>query len=173
MNRWLLRCLIVGSLFLPGLGLARTDAPDDESDNFDQTLLLKKVREVVKKHYPKAKVELKDGEIRFDYKTRVFKIHTANLEGVWQDARDERGPQPGGVYGWIKLSKGEVVGMAILPQVFDLHYYKSYRMGHYDRKLDCMVDAEVRYPPGEAKVFVEGIEEIIDQFQKYVRKKEK
>ncbi|HEY7311048.1 MAG TPA: hypothetical protein VH643_16915 [Gemmataceae bacterium] len=173
MTRRALQFLIVASLFIPGVGAARMDAPDNDGNQFDQKLLLKKVGEVVKKHYPKAKVELKDGVIRFDYKTRIFKIHTANLDGVWQDAHDERGPQPGGVCGWIQLLKGEYVGMAVLPQEFDVHYYKSYRMGHYERKLDCTVDAGLSYPPREGNEFVEEFEKVIDQFEKYVRKKEK
>lgn len=170
--------LLVGIGSIAGIGLARSDAPD-EAEAFDDSALLKKVEELVKRFYPKAKVERKDDYIRFAYKTRNFKIHTARLDGEWQDAHDERGPQPGGIYGAISLSKGEIVSMAVLPQTFDLHYYKSRLMGPYSRKLDCTIHAEVRFPDrgakedADANQFVEAFEELVNHFDKYVRKKGK
>lgn len=179
MSRWKFVCLLVGVVGVSGISLAGSDAPDEEDKAFDDSALLKEVEELVTKFYPKSKVERKDGDIQFGYKTRVFKIHTPDLEGVWQNAHDERGPQPGGIYGEISLSGGRIESMAGLPQTFDLHYYKSRLMGHYSRKLDCTIHAEVRYPyrgakgSADAKPFVEAFEELVNHFDKYVRKRMK
>lgn len=173
MYRWAILCLVVTIACAVESGRAGTDSPDEDSKAFDDSALLKKIEDLVQKVYPKAEVERKDGAIRFHYKTRIFKIHSANLDGVWQNAHDERGPQPGGIYGEISLTEGEVVSMAALPQTFELRYYNSYLMGHYSRKLDCTIHAEVRYPPREAKLFVEAFEKLVNDFEKHVRKKAK
>ena len=92
-----MRLPFVGLALCCLLGAARRTSADD-APKPDLKPLLKEVRKVVEKHYPKATVTLKDQTIHFEFNTRKFMIHEPTLTGEWQDAREEMGPQKGGCW---------------------------------------------------------------------------
>src|SRR5262245_41598895 len=100
------------------VGAGRTWAED--APKLDLKSLEAEVRKLVEKHYPKAKVTLKDQTIHFEFNTRKFMIHELTRIGdEWQDAFEEPGPQPGGIYGDIELRQGKYGGAAVVPQDFN------------------------------------------------------
>jgi hypothetical protein len=75
--------LVLGCLLAVAGRTGADDAPKP-----DLKPLLKEVRKVIEKHYPKATVTLKDQTIHFEFNTRKFMIHEPTLTGEWQDARE-------------------------------------------------------------------------------------
>jgi hypothetical protein len=156
--------LVMASL-LVGTGRARTeDAPKP-----DLKPLLTEVRTLVEKYYPKAKVTLNDQTIHFEFNTRKFWIHELNRTGDrWQDAVEESGPQPGGIYGDIALRQGKYSGPLVLPVTFDERYYKLYYAMPYSRKLDRCLDIHLKYPQGVSEAFLKDFKRLTDQFETHV-----
>jgi hypothetical protein len=117
--------------------------------------LLAKVSQLVQKHYPEAKVTLKDQTIHFDFSTRRFMIHElSRSRDRWQDAYEEPGPQPGGIYGDIELRQGKYSGGAEVPQLFDKRYFTLLLMAPYSKKLDQHLYIQLKYPAGVPKGFL-------------------
>src|SRR5262245_35443640 len=56
-------------------------APADDAPKADLKPFLEEVRKLVEKHYPKAKVTLKDRTIHFEFNTRKYMIHEALMTG--------------------------------------------------------------------------------------------
>jgi hypothetical protein len=131
-------------LFLGGIHVAQGD--DKTASKPDLKPFVEEVRKLVEKHYPKAKVTLKDQTIHFEFNTRTFMIHEPLLRGEWQDAREEPGPQKSGIYGDIELRAGEYGGMAIVPQSFDKRYFTLLLMAPYSKKLDHHLYIHLKYP---------------------------
>ena len=134
----------------------------------DLNPLLEQVRALVVKYYPKATVNLKDQAIHFEFNTRKFLIHEPLLTGEWQDAREETGPQKGGIYGDIELRAGEYGGMAVAPQAFDKRYFILLLMAPYSKKLDHHLYAHLKYPGDAPKEFLKEFERLVDGFEKHV-----
>ena len=127
------------------------------------------VRKLVEKHYPKAKVTLKDQTIHFEFHTRKFMIHEPLLTGEWQDAHEEIGPQKGGIYGDIELRDGDYGGMAFVPQSFRQAILHAPPVG--------TVFQEARSPPlhppevpaqNVPAEFVKEFRSLMDGFEKHV-----
>ena len=159
---------------LPFVGLAlccllgapgRTAA--DDAPKPDLKPLLKEVRKVVEKHYPKATVTLQDQTIHFEFNTRKFMIHESTLTGEWQDAREEPGPQKGGIFADIELRAGEYMEMPALGS-FDKHYFTVLVTAPHSSKLDKHLYIHLKYPRDVPKDFLKEFERLVDGFEKHV-----
>jgi hypothetical protein len=162
-----MRLPFVGLALCCLLGAARRTAADD-APKPDIKPLLKEVRKVVEKHYPKATVTLKDQTIHFEFNTRKFMIHEPTLTGEWQDAHEEPGPQKGGIYADIELRAGQYMGMATVPQSFDKRYFTLLLTAPHSRKLDHHLYIHLKYPRDVPKDFLKEFERLVDGFEKHV-----
>lgn len=156
-------------LFVVGGRGRAEDAPKP-----DLKPLLAEVRKLVVKHYPKGQVTLTDDTIHVEFNTRKFMIHTLTRIGdEWQDAHEEPGPQPGGIYGDIQLLQGEYSGSAKLPQNFDQWYFTHYLAAPYSKKLDKHLSLDLKYPSNVRKEFLKDFKRLTDNFEAYVAAKAK
>ena len=140
-------------------------AAADDTPKPDIKPLLKNIRVLVEKYYPKAKVTLKDQTIQFEFNTRKYMIHEAFLSGEWQDAFEEIGPQKGGIMGDIELRAGKWGGQASLPQSFDKRYFTVLAMAPYSKKLDHHLLVDLKYPRDVPKEFVKQFVDLVDGFE--------
>ena len=131
--------------------------------------LLEEVRKAVQKHYPKARVTLKDETIHFEFNTRKFMIHAPLLTGEWQDAHEEVGPQKGGIHGTLELRAGPYGGMAAVPQSFDVRYFTLWLTAPYSRALDHHLYVHLKYPRDVPRDFLKEFEALVEGFDKHVR----
>jgi hypothetical protein len=148
--------------------VASTRASADDAPKPDLRPLSEEVRKLVEKHYPNAKVTLKDDLIHFEFNARKFMIHEPLLTGEWQDAHEEPGPQKGGIYGDIELHTGPCGGMAAVPQAFDKRYFTNLLLAPYAKKLDHHLLIHLKYPRNVPKEFLEEFRSLMDEFQKHV-----
>jgi hypothetical protein len=145
------------------IGVGRTGAEDTPKP--DLKPLLAEVRKLVEKHYPKAKVTLTDQTIHFEFNTRKFMIHElTRIEDEWLDAREEPGPQPGGIYGHITLEQGRYKGPAALPWVWEKRYFTLYWAAPYSKKLDRHLHIDLKYPRNVPKEFLKDFKRLTDDF---------
>lgn len=142
---------------------------EDDAAKFDLQPLAEEVRRLVQKHYPKAKVILKDQVIRFGFNTRKFMIYTPFKDGEWQDAREVAGPQNGGILGTIALREGRYDGQAHLPQAFDKCYFTTLVMAPYSKELDHYLDVHVSFPRDVPKDFLKEFQRLVNGFDKHVQ----
>jgi hypothetical protein len=163
---------VVLALCCPLAVAGRTAA--DAAPKPDLKPLLAEVRKLVEKHYPKAEVTLKDQTIHFEFNTRKFMIHElTRLGDQWQDAREEPGPQPGGIHGDIQLRQGEYGGPLLLPLTFDKRYFKLYYAAPYSKKLDRSLHIHLKYPGKVSEAFLKDFMRLTDQFETHVPDKAK
>src|SRR5204863_8852772 len=106
------RPLLLSSTALGLFLIAPGGVLGDDPPKRDVKPLFEETRKLVEKYYPKADVTLKDDVIRFEYKTRKFMIHEALLDGSWQEAREQTGPDNGGIMGDIEIRGGRYGGQA-------------------------------------------------------------
>ncbi len=155
--------LALGCFLVAAGNSAAEDTPKPDLKPF-----LEEVRKLVEKHYPKARVILKDQTIHFEFNIRKFMIHEPLLTGEWQDAHEEAGPQKSGIYGDIELRGGRYAGMAVVPQSFDKRYFTLLLMAPYSRKLDHHLYIHLKYPRDVPKEFLKEFERLVDGFDKHV-----
>src|SRR5262245_39789092 len=127
------------------------------------------VRALVEKHYPKAVVTAKDSELHFEFNTRKFMIHEALMTGEWQDAREEIGPQKGGVFGDIAVVSGPYEGQALLPQDFDKRYFVVWAAAPYSKKLDRHLLVHLKYSRNAPNDFRKEFAALVEKFETLVR----
>jgi hypothetical protein len=153
-------------------GAGRTGAEDAPKP--DLKPLEAEVRKLIEKHFPKAKVTLKDQTIHFEFNTRKFMIHElTRIEDQWQDAREQPGPQPGGIYGDITRAQGEHKGPAFLPWVWNKRYFTLYWAAPYSEKLDRHLSIHLKYPSNVPKEFLNDFKRLTDEFEAHVAIKAK
>lgn len=140
----------------------------DDPPKPDLKALHQEVQKLVEKHYPKAKVSLKDQAIHFEFNTRKFQIHNQLPTGEWQDAHEEDGPQKGGIHGVIEVCAGKYMGMAATPQTFDRRYFTLLLTAAYSKRLDHHLYVHVKYPRHVPKEFLKEFEGLVDGFEKHV-----
>jgi hypothetical protein len=157
--------LLATTSLLAGAGAARAEdraAPDLEP-------LLAEVRRLVGRHYPKAEFSHEGQAIRFQFNTRRFMVHELTRVGdEWQDAREEPGPQPGGIYCDMELREGRYSGPLGLPQTFDKRYFKLYHAAPYSRDLGRHLSVHLKYPGRASEEFLREFKRLTDQFETYV-----
>jgi len=162
-----MRLPFVGLALCCLLGAARRTAADD-APKPDLKPLLKEVRKVVEKHYPKATVTLKDQTIHIEFNTRKFMIHEPLLTGEWQDAHEEPGPQKGGIWCDMELRAGQYGGMAAVPQSFDKRYFTLFLTAVYSKKLDHYLYVHLKFPRDTPAEFQKDFERLVNGFEKHV-----
>src|SRR5262249_6243118 len=141
----------------------------DNAPKSDLNPLLAETRKLVEKHYPKAEVTLKNQTIHFEFNTRKFTIHALNRRGdEWQDAHEEPGPQPGGIYCDIELRHVKYGGAAGVPQNFDERYFTLFLSAPYSKKLDRHLYIHLKYPSNVPKDFLKDFKTLTDNFESYV-----
>ena len=155
--------LALGCLLATGARIAADDAPKP-----DLKPLLREVRKLVEKYYPKAEMTLKDQTIHFEFNTRKFMIHEPLLTGEWQDAWEEVGPQKSGIYGDIELRAGQYGGMAGVPQSFDKRYFTLLLLAPYSKTLDHHLYVHLKYPRDVPKKFLKDFDYLVNAFDKHV-----
>ena len=146
----------------------------DDAPKPDLKSLEAEVRKLVEMHYPKAKVTLKDQTIHFEFNTRKYMIHALNRIGdAWQDAHEEQGPQPGGIYCDIELRQGKYGGAAVVPQDFNERYFTLYLSAPYSKKLDRHLYIHLKYPSNVPEEFLKDFKRLTDEFEGHVSDKAK
>ncbi|WP_020474939.1 hypothetical protein [Zavarzinella formosa] len=118
---------------------------------------------LVKKHFPDATVANEDGAITVEFKCRDFQVHHPRLDGTYQDAFEERGPQPGGFYCRIEWQPGKYGGMAVLPQEFNRQYFKAFVMAPYSATLDKHLRVEMKYSKTRPAELVREIDQLFGE----------
>ena len=166
--RWWLLVLTMGC-FLRAPGRA----PADDAPKPDLKPFVEEVRKLVEKHYPKAEVTLRDQTIHFEFNTRKFMIHDPLLNGEWQDAHEEVGPQKSGIYGDIELRMGEYMGMAAVPVSIDKRYFTLLLTAQSSKKLDHHLYVHLKYPRDVSKEFLKEFEGLVYGFEKHVPGRDK
>jgi hypothetical protein len=156
-------CVLIGS------GQGRSD----DTPKPDLRRFLGEVRKLVEKHYPNGKATLNDQTVHFEFNTRKFMIHEPRLTGEWQDAREEVGPQKGGIYGDITLCAGEYAGMAVVPQSFDKRYFTLLLLAPYSKQNNQHLYVQLKYPRDVSKEFLEEFERLVNGFERHVPAKGK
>lgn len=162
-GQYLVLCLIVG-LSMPVAG-AQTEA------NGKVPPLSKfsaKLSDCVRSFYPKASIDTQPRAIHFEFNTRKFFVHHALKTGEWQDAREEKGPNRGGILGDIQLQSGPYAGAACVPQTFDFRYYKVLVLAPDSKKHNCHLHARLFYPANAPAAFLSQYEQLIEGFEKYL-----
>ena len=127
---------------------------------------LSTLEKVFRKHYPEVTSANKDGSLVFDYKTRIFLVHELTMDGRWQDAVEERGPNRGGIYCEIVPQEGPYSGQAEVPQVFDKRYFKVLLLAPYSKRLNRHLHILLYYPAGTPDVFLTQFREAVGRFEK-------
>ena len=153
-------------LALCGLLAVSDHATADDGPKPDLKPLSKDVRVLVEKHYPKAKVTLKDQTIHFEFNTRKFMVHEPLLTGEWQDAWEEIGPQKGGIMGDIELREGRYGGQAVLPTSVDKRYFTLSVLAPYSKKLDHHLYIHLKCPRDVPKEFAKEFVDLVNGFEK-------
>jgi hypothetical protein len=151
---------------LPAVLADQPPAPDVQP-------LLRPLRAVVLKYYPKAKVSQNGPFIHFEYNTRKFMIHHALKTGEWQDASEELGPNKGGICGDIELRAGAYNGAAVSPQSFDERYFIDRLMTPYSKKLDHHLYIHLEHPHDAPATFLKEFEALMNSFDRYLEAKDK
>jgi hypothetical protein len=159
----LLPRLVAVAIFCPAItaSLARAG----EVPKPDLTAFSRDMRSLVTKYYPEASVTLQDQRIHFEYRAREYMIHEPNKMGEWQDARPEKGPTRGGIYGDVSLRPGRYEGTAEVPQLIDERYFKLLLLAPYSRKLDHHLYVRLEYPSEASKDFLREFESLVNNFE--------
>jgi hypothetical protein len=156
--------LALGCLLAVAGRTAADDLPKPDLKPF-----LEEVRKLVKKHYPEAKVTPNDQTIQFQFNTRKYMIHDLSFDGVkWLDAREEPGPQPGGIYCDIRLLQGEYKGQVVPPWVEDKRYFTLYWAEPYSKKLDRRLSIVLQYPKRVPEDFLKDFKRLTNEFETYI-----
>lgn len=154
----------------PESGAKPMDAKPAVGDAFrpDFKPLLNTIQTLVEKHFPKAKITQTEHRIHFEFDTRQFKLHDSIDHSEWQEAKEEPGPNAGGIHGDIQVCAGKYVGSAILPQTIDRWYFKLLLMAPHSKKLNRHLYVQLKHP-GEVPIrFLKEFESLIADFENHV-----
>lgn len=147
-------------IILATLGLLASPCPAaDYLDAFYSSL-----RRVFITYYPAATVSTKANTATFEHDTRLFMIHDALKTGEWQEAREQRGPNKGGVYCEIVSESGIYKGAAVVSQTFDGHYFTIQFLAPYSKRLDRHLHVRLSYPTDASKEFLREFTEAVNRF---------
>ena len=87
----------------------------------------KKVIALVKKHYPKAKIERENSALKVSFDTMVYTVHNQMMTGEFHEkAVKQEGPRAKGFILFILVREGPYQGQAGVPQTFQKPYWQSY-----------------------------------------------
>jgi len=108
--------------------------------------------------------EALNNAIHFEYNTRVFLVHEPLKTGEWQDARDVRGPDRGGIRCDIELRRGRYLGAAVVPKTFDKRYFKLWVAAPYSASRDQHLYVHLYYPADVRTEFLETFSAVVEGF---------
>lgn len=122
---------------------------------------------VIKKYYPEVKLEKgkkPDQPLQWSYNTRKFMLHIPTLTGKWQEAVEMLGPDRKGVLCTAEIHEGPYMGMAVVPQTFDRHYFKLLMLGPSRKDVNAHLIVRLSYPDDADKAFVAELAELVQKF---------
>lgn len=151
--------------------LADLLAEKDSSYNIQP--LYNEIRQVVRRHYPKATSHSLGDKIHFEHDTRIFVIHEALKTGEWQDPFEVRGPKLNGIHCDVSIRPGRWGGAAVVPQTFNKRYFTSYLAAPYSEKLDAHLYVLIRFPRNVPDGFWPDLGRILDNFDRHVTVKDR
>lgn len=117
-----------------------------------------------RRYYPHVKAEASSDRIHFEHNTRIFLIHEPLRTGEWQDAREVRGPNRGGILCDIELRKGKYLGAAAVPQTFDKRYFRLSVAAPYSVSRDEHLYVRLSYPADAKVEFLEQFSTVVNGF---------
>jgi hypothetical protein len=123
--------------------------------------LLIRLRPVLHRYYPDAQLRLRGDVLEFEHDTRVFLIHSRLKTGQWQEARETRGPNPGGILGTIELRQGPYNGAAVLPQTFDNRYFETLVLAEASDDQSKFLYVHLSYPDSVKSGFLSEFREVV------------
>lgn len=128
------------------------------------------VEQLLRRYYKEIKrSDLSAETVRFEYNTMKFMVHLPLKTGEWQPAHEEVGPQRHGIVCVLNLSPGRWAGAAVMPQVFDHHYYKVLGMAPYDESKGCHMHASLYYPEMDiSPMFMKEYQKLVNSFATYL-----
>ncbi|TWU50965.1 hypothetical protein Poly51_42580 [Rubripirellula tenax] len=134
----------------------------------DLTEFQTQIQTLVSRYYEGCVVKYEDHTLTFGHRTRKFWIHESFLDGGWQDAREEIGPNSDGIYCTIATRSGNVRGQLVLPVKINRHYFVDHLMAPYSPKLDGVLAVSLRYPIDADPTFLSEFEALVNRFDKHV-----
>lgn len=159
---------IVMALTTLGAVTATSTFTGDAEPGYDLDPLYQQVRQIVRKHYPKATSHRLRDKIHFEHDTRIFIVHEPLKTGEWQDPWEVRGPKKNGIYGEIEIRKGRWQGAALVPQSFDKRYFTTSLSAPYSEQLDVHLVVHIKYPRDVPKEFLKELNGVLTQFDQHV-----
>jgi hypothetical protein len=102
--------------------------------------------QLFRKYYPDVVSQRSESGVSFEFRTRMFMVHQPLKTGEWQEARAEKGPIAGGILCRILLYRGPYVGAAMLPQTFDVWYFKTTVIAPYSAAHGVHLYVAISYP---------------------------
>jgi hypothetical protein len=123
--------------------------------------LLIRLRPVLQRYYPDAQSRLRGDLLEFEHDTRVFLIHSRLKTGGWQEAREMRGPNTGGILGTIELRDGPYNGAAVLPQTFNNRYFETLVMAEASDDQSQYLYVHLSYPDSVKSGFLAEFREVV------------
>jgi hypothetical protein len=123
--------------------------------------LLSDLRPVFQRYYPNVTSQLRGDLLEFEHDTRVFLIHARLKTGEWQEARETRGPNPGGIVCTIELREGRYNGAAVLPQTFNNRYFDTLVMALASPDQSRHLYVHLSYPDTVKKEFLGEFHEVL------------
>lgn len=98
-NKW--KKLIITIAFLAGINYVVA-----QDINPKTTQLSQKVIALIKQYISDIEIETRHSRIHIYYNTRNFMVHRPYKTGKWQNAREETGPEMGGLAIYFSISNG-------------------------------------------------------------------
>ncbi len=137
------------------------------------------IETLLRTYYPDASVSVTDQKIEFTYDTMEFSVHHSLMTGEWQPAVKTEGPKRpsvidrrlnkhGGILGSLELHPGRYDGQAILPQTFDVRYFKTLGLAPESAKHHCYLYAHLSYPDTVDPAFLSAFSELVNRFEQYL-----
>jgi hypothetical protein len=116
------------------------------------------------RYYPNVTSKASKDTIHFEFNTRMFLIQEPLKSGEWQDARNVRGPNTGGILCDLELRKGKYLGAAAVPQTFDKRFFKIWVAAPYSVSRDEHLYVHLYYPADARTDFLEGFSGVVERF---------
>jgi hypothetical protein len=156
------RVAVLPSLIVAALvGANGRVEPETTSTSPILTGLQSRLRPVLQRYYPQAKSQVRGEVLQFEQDTRVFLIHIPLKTGEWQEAREVKGPNQGGILCTIELRNGRYDGAAVLPQTFNDRYFETLVMAEASPDQSRYLYVHLSYPHGVERRFLGEFHEVV------------
>jgi hypothetical protein len=120
-----------------------------------------RLRRVLETYYREAFARVDGDVLVIEHKTRAFLIHHPLKTGEWQEARETRGPDRGGILARIELRSGRYDGAAVLPQTFDDRYFKTLVMAEAAPDGSSYLYVHLSYPDDANPAFLAEFQDLV------------